>query len=143
MDPDTSVIYSNRLAKNSIRLLHLEPKSASGSLNCTLECVSLDNFPPFEALSYVWGDPGDTISMFCEGSLFEATRSLHTALTNLRLPNAVRTMWVDAICINQKDDVEKSRQVPLMGKIYSLAKKVVVWVGPFTRGDAKLAAQSM
>jgi hypothetical protein len=42
---------------------------------------------------------------------------------------AARTVWIDAICINQEDDEEKAFQVPLMRSIYSKAKRVVVWPG--------------
>ncbi|KAK3054520.1 hypothetical protein LTR09_004249 [Extremus antarcticus] len=41
-------------------------------------------------------------------------------------------LWIDAICINQKGDREKSQQISLIGFIYSLATKVVVWLGPPT-----------
>ena len=56
------------------------------------------------------------------------------ALRRLRLQEAIRTVWTDAICINQQDNAEKSHQVPLMGSIYSLAKRVVVWLG---QGDVQ------
>lgn len=39
-------------------------------------------------------------------------------------------LWVDALCINQQDPQEKTHQVQLMGKIYSLAESVLVWLGP-------------
>ena len=38
-------------------------------------------------------------------------------------------MWIDAICINQKDDDEKSTQVALMRDIYHFADEVIVWLG--------------
>ncbi len=38
-------------------------------------------------------------------------------------------MWADAICINQSNDEEKARQVPLMDKYYSEAQRVLVWLG--------------
>jgi hypothetical protein len=39
-------------------------------------------------------------------------------------------MWVDVICIDQSNDVKKGPQVAIMGEIYRLAERVVVWLGP-------------
>jgi hypothetical protein len=38
-------------------------------------------------------------------------------------------IWIDALCINQSDNVEKAIQVPLMGSIYTNARQVIVWLG--------------
>jgi hypothetical protein len=38
-------------------------------------------------------------------------------------------LWADAICINQEDHVERSKQVVMMGEIYSQARTVIVWLG--------------
>lgn len=38
-------------------------------------------------------------------------------------------LWVDAICIDQKSDVEKSHQVKLMSRIYREASVVRIWLG--------------
>lgn len=40
-----------------------------------------------------------------------------------------RELWVDAICINQDDDANKAAQIPLMGKVYFLASRVIIWQG--------------
>ena len=46
-------------------------------------------------------------------------------------------LWVDAICIDQNSDEERSAQVPLMRQIYGNAKSVLVWLGPEAdRSDA-------
>ena len=37
--------------------------------------------------------------------------------------------WIDAICIDQTNDIEKGHQVALMDKIYSSAKLTIIWVG--------------
>ncbi|KAH7359715.1 heterokaryon incompatibility protein-domain-containing protein [Pyrenochaeta sp. MPI-SDFR-AT-0127] len=37
--------------------------------------------------------------------------------------------WIDAICINQDDENEKSEQVIRMGDIYSMASRVWIWTG--------------
>lgn len=38
-------------------------------------------------------------------------------------------MWVDAVCINQADDNEKSAQVAMMDTIYTNCQKTVIWLG--------------
>jgi hypothetical protein len=43
---------------------------------------------------------------------------------------------VNSICINQEDQKEKSKQIPLMRDIYATAKSVLVWLGPSFRGVA-------
>ncbi|OAL07129.1 hypothetical protein IQ06DRAFT_288897 [Phaeosphaeriaceae sp. SRC1lsM3a] len=58
------------------------------------------------------------------------TRNLDIALRHLRNPCESRLMWVDALCIHQLDKVEKSSQVAMMGKIYSFAIRVLIWLGP-------------
>ena len=57
------------------------------------------------------------------------TRNLEAALRQLRSQNKIRNMWIDAICINQKIDEEKSVQIQRMGQIYSMASRVIVWLG--------------
>ena len=44
-------------------------------------------------------------------------------------PSALINLWVDAICINQDDDHEKSTQIPLMSDIYQSAMRVLIWLG--------------
>jgi hypothetical protein len=39
-------------------------------------------------------------------------------------------VWVDAICINQKDEKEKTQQVRAMSEVYSRAVEVSAWLGP-------------
>ncbi|KAI2628753.1 heterokaryon incompatibility protein-domain-containing protein [Hypoxylon sp. NC1633] len=40
-----------------------------------------------------------------------------------------RLIWIDAICINQKDNAEKADQIKLMDKIYANANTVKIWLG--------------
>ncbi|KAH8634294.1 hypothetical protein IG631_09694 [Alternaria alternata] len=42
------------------------------------------------------------------------------------------SLWIDAICIDQSRVEERNHQVAMMGKIYSLARKVLVWLGQST-----------
>lgn len=47
----------------------------------------------------------------------------------MRRRDTSRWLWIDAICINQKDDEEKSSQVGIMRQIYERAFQTIVWLG--------------
>lgn len=65
------------------------------------------------------------------------TASLDSCLRHLRTSYGSEslTIWIDQICIDQSNDHEKSAQVELMRKIYSLAHQVIVWLGPAADGS--------
>jgi hypothetical protein len=58
------------------------------------------------------------------------TRNLDIALRHLRYLSAPRLIWIDALCIDQTNNAEKSSQVAIMGKIFSSASRVIIWLGP-------------
>lgn len=58
------------------------------------------------------------------------TENLEIALRHLRLPDKALTLWVDALCIDQSDEMEKTEQVQQMREIYSRATLVLAWLGP-------------
>jgi len=81
----------------------------------------------YTAISYVWGPPEPTYDINISTGTMSITRNLFTAL-----PYLIRFktyLWIDQICINQKDNDEKSSQVLLMGKIYQLASNTDIWLG--------------
>ncbi|RSL58213.1 hypothetical protein CEP54_007869 [Fusarium duplospermum] len=120
-----------------IRLLYLAPgESIDDPIECHLEVVTIGQHPPFEALSYCWGDNNSVREIKCNGESFKVTENLFHALRNLRNGHTQRTLWVDALCINQLDLKERRLQVPLMGDIYSQATNVVVWLGPDPTTDS-------
>ncbi|XXH02656.1 hypothetical protein Hte_009038 [Hypoxylon texense] len=82
---------------------------------------------PYEALSYTWGAPVFSHPVQINGIEFFITENLDSALRHLRLTDAVRYLWVDALCINQFDNKEKSIQVGRMFSIYQKARRVVAW----------------
>ncbi|KAI0850028.1 HET-domain-containing protein [Daldinia vernicosa] len=120
------------------RLLLVLPGDRSTDIQCQLLVSSLDHPLEFEALSYVWGDATDTIPISLQGQTHNVTRNLYSALHHLRYSDRVRTLWVDALCINQEDIDERNHQVRLMGCIYSAAKCVVAWLGPSCDKDLEI-----
>ena len=121
----------------SIRLLHLLPSPHKSSpLRAQLTHVSLQSNPPaYDALSYVWGPPDFSETITVDGRDCGITTSLDSALRRLRDRFTTRVLWVDQICINQDDLVERSSQVLLMGKLYSTADNVVAWLGTWDFRD--------
>lgn len=57
------------------------------------------------------------------------TPNLELALRHLRLDNRRRTLWIDALCINQQDEDEKKVQIQRMDLIYANATAVLIWLG--------------
>jgi hypothetical protein len=90
------------------------------------------------ALSYVWGHGPEDKAIVVNG----CRASLDSALRHIRRhreTRAVQPLWIDAICINQKNNAEKSAQVALMKGIYATAYRVIVWLGEELLGTTKLA----
>lgn len=118
------------LPHDHFRLLTIHP--SHGLKNSILECSLTVKKPedrPYSALSYCWGDISDTVIVHISGLDFKITRNLEAGLRQLRRESEAFTIWVDAICINQLDDDERSIQVDIMYQIYSYAAEVVVWLG--------------
>ena len=100
------------------------------SISCTLEAHPDDRLPAFSALSYAWGNEDPTASILCNGDTFHVTPHLYSALRTITRLGCATQLWVDAICLNQRDDEEKSIQVPKMATIYRAANNVLAWLGP-------------
>lgn len=120
------------------RLLKLLPsKGFKDVIRCTIVHSYLQEKLEYEALSYVWGDPKITARIFIEGQPLDVTTNLEVALRYIRHNYHERVLWIDAICINQRDIAEKNHQVMQMRAIYLGAKQVLVWLGE--EGTAKRA----
>ncbi|KAF4626151.1 hypothetical protein G7Y89_g12010 [Cudoniella acicularis] len=120
------------VTKQEIRLLELLPGQSKDRVSCVLKVISLQDGQtsvPYEALSYVWGEIEGTAPIQVCGGDFEITRNLRAALRRLRHKDRSRLLWVDAVCINQRNIQERNDQVRLMGSVYEKASKVVVWLG--------------
>lgn len=89
----------------------------------------------YTALSYRWGDPtvkGAPVEILGddEGHQVQVTKSLEEILFHIRSREHSVVMWIDQICINQEDNEDKARQIPLMSKIYGRALNTLVWLTP-------------
>ncbi|KAH7381210.1 heterokaryon incompatibility protein-domain-containing protein [Phaeosphaeria sp. MPI-PUGE-AT-0046c] len=122
--------------EEQIRTLVLHAGKATDPIKCSLHVISLSDASDYEALSYTWGDVSVTRPIEVQGAIFEATVNLERALRHLRDPTHDQTLWVDAVCINQNDIEEKSKQVAMMGTIYKDCSRVRIWLGCDENGCA-------
>lgn len=100
-------------------------------------------YEKYEALSYAWGDPALTGSIeFPDKSSLSMAANLDCFLRHRRQSKKPVVLWIDAICINQRDNKEKSSQVQAMGQIYTLASSLSIWLGPPSE-DSTLALSAL
>ncbi|KAI1764554.1 hypothetical protein GGR53DRAFT_493438 [Hypoxylon sp. FL1150] len=89
------------------------------------------------ALSYEWGNQTATAEIVVDGHRVTVTKKLHDALRDLlswwygnTQKNKPARLWVDALCINQKNVRERNAQIKLMEQIYGTAASVLIRLGP-------------
>lgn len=121
---------------NEIRILRLLPPlgnkatEQSQPISCLLEHVSLDKNLDYFALSYVCGNAEPPSLLSVNGTILQITHNLDVALRHLQVMLKSEHIWIDAVCIDQRDTSEKSVQIPRMRSIYEQAKAVIAWLGP-------------
>lgn len=146
----TSVQIHAPLANDQIRLLRLHPAvSRDVPLSGTLETRSLLEKPEYEALSYAWDGAFDDQEIpdgvllvrgqerTIKGNLSHALQRLRHS--EVRHSERDRILWIDAVCINQEDLIERKAQVGMMADIYSSARGVIAWLGEDSaKGDGQV-----
>jgi Heterokaryon incompatibility protein (HET) len=125
---------------DGIRLLQIHPASSSqAEIKCSLTHsileICVDIYDHYTALSYVWGDPNNTKTIWVDDIPVPVTINLYSALRDLRHECKALRLWTDALCINQHDDEGKLKQIAMMGRIYSMADHTVIYLGSLDNQD--------
>ena len=139
--PKLRIYKKLQASQNEVRLVTIQPAATESPLSCSLSHASLDDnlHTRYECLSYCWGGLRDTkqVRLFCDATtgtpsaecMMAVTSNLYAALERLRNDSHSRTMWIDALCINQDDLQERTEQVSMMREIFAHASGVSVWLG--------------
>ncbi|KAL2038304.1 hypothetical protein N7G274_008953 [Stereocaulon virgatum] len=122
----------------NIRVLQRVPRSFRFNL---LEILidSTDSSSHYDALSYTWAPELPRTCIEVDGCCLVAGANLVDALRYVRCSGL---LWVDAICINQRDVDERGHQVNIMRQIYTSAEKVHVWLGIGVRDSLRIGRGS-
>ncbi|KAI3317329.1 heterokaryon incompatibility protein-domain-containing protein [Xylariaceae sp. AK1471] len=130
--------------EGQIRLLSVQPEAdGCQEIRCELKAVHLKDSPNYVAVSYTWGHPtaevaedvgvtrSSTHTIRCNGDVILISQNLHDFLWRVRHDPELNSQrfWVDSICINQQDALERCNQVSFMASIYRSADMVIAWLG--------------
>lgn len=160
--PNPTYTYTDLNTADHFRLLELLPGTDSSALQCNIQSYRLDAFtlPPYRALSYSGIDSqyenlvvaGQKVlidsplrqsyefrhPLLCEGRKLLITTSLRDALRRIRHARLPVKLWVDAVCINQENVIERSSHARMIPRIYRRATNVIAWLGE-ADGDSNRA----
>lgn len=133
------------IERGEFRLIELAPSAKSEMIECSLRSYSLDGgYPEYIALSYAWGQNVRDKIINLNGTRFPVGNNLWWFLHHMRLRNQYINFWIDAICIDQSNVMERNHQVQTIRKIYSNAQSVSVWLGKAdTCSDSDIAMEHL
>lgn len=149
LESSTHVYDTIDHATTKIRLFTLLPSVENDAPLCgRLHTVDLEPNPPaYEALSYVWDDqyyansssstPPASFALRLDNRETTISQNLASALVRIRHSREPRVLWIDAICIDQQNALEKNHQVQQMYNIYSSAYRVLIWLGNDNLDDSE------
>lgn len=130
--------YSPLETPQTIRLMHVRRLPADGQIIVKLRHISLNEaqFPKFTAISYVWGTKNlHPHKVIVNGRTCQVLESIYPILALICDEPSVNKdawFWIDYLCINQDDSLERATQVALMGTLYRRAYRTLVWLGEDT-----------
>jgi hypothetical protein len=139
------------LTTESIRLVQIiyANRQDGSYIQLKLQNFPLVSSPPYYALSYVWGQPSHSKKVIVNGKYLEIRKNLWHFLWKASIPEGCKYLWIDALCINQKNVEERNHQVKIMGDIYKNVRghnnvfestlTVIVRLHVYLRGLEKLA----
>jgi hypothetical protein len=116
--------------RGCIRLLEILPQVTSADpIQCRIWHSTIN--ATYRCLSYVWGPERDEEIILLNGKKFRCRKNLSDFLKAACSKHSMTSeaLWIDALCIDQENNFERSQQVAHMGDIYSKAAGVVVWLG--------------
>ena len=146
----SKALYTPLTGPHAIRLIQIHGRDPSGYIACSIRVAHILQ-DLFIAVSYVWGVESPSYKVIINGEPVLVRPNLFSFLSlvadgkNGELLG--REIWIDALCINQIDKLEKQGQIPHMGVIFEEATDVVSWLhgpalhhGPDPNGPQSLIA---
>ncbi|KAF4627112.1 hypothetical protein G7Y89_g11039 [Cudoniella acicularis] len=116
------------LLLGDVRLLSI----GTGSEELHITHASLNTAPSYTSVSYSWNGQQRDHDLHVDGQNLKVIKNLRNGLPHLIKQANTRFLWIDEICIDQKNDEEKALQIRLMREIYTKCQECLVWLGDRT-----------
>lgn len=148
--------------KGETRFIVLRGRVHTRGLHISLVRCNPQLMIQYRAISYAWGDSVGQHRIRCSDGHFikigdhgveireelsntgiTVSDTLYALLTELQPENADIVLWIDAICINQRDLIERASQVQMMDQIYAWAICVIIWLPPDNSREVEMALQAI
>jgi hypothetical protein len=132
-------------SQESLRLLKVLPNlSTDGKIQCSLQHTTIKE-ASYTCLSYMWGEDAGAHDILMNACTYSIGQNLFDFLDVFRqTQSSPEYIWIDALCIDQRNFKERNHQVEQMGTIFSLASLVYVWLGLWPRElDCMLSWQAL
>ncbi|KAF2440461.1 hypothetical protein P171DRAFT_435256 [Karstenula rhodostoma CBS 690.94] len=135
--PFRAVYQYDSVQEGCFRLLRVSRPWDMIPFECELVAFDLDaELPDYTAVSYAWGpDPARPKAIGVDGRRLQVTESAYQVVRDLTPENGERYIWVDFVCINQEDVIERASQVKRMRLIYAKASQVTIVLNTVTPVD--------
>lgn len=127
----SSIGSSNPPRAGQIRLPKVDLTDSSSELRLTIAHWNTSSLPAYQAISYTWGEqPHKYRTISLNSQSLQITQNafwcLHFICKHYR---RWEYLWIDAVCIDQSNVLERNEQVQRMDQIYPKARLVLAWLG--------------
>lgn len=130
INPEPYIYRPLSTSTNEIRVLEVHAGQYTDPLKCTVRTLNLqDPNIEYETISYSWGRSLKFRHLELDGKRGMAPCLAYRALKRMRQAHSNRFLWIDAVCINQRDLEERNHQVATMSKVYSRSRANLIYLG--------------
>lgn len=129
-------------SKSEIHLIRLHtagtlaPYVTDHPMECEIRNFDTNSLPPYITLSYTWGAVALIREILMNKKIFTVRENLlHFLLAFRRQQASDSWIWIDQLCIDQANTLERNHQVRLMSQIYKSCSYVIVWLDKSSHHD--------
>lgn len=132
----------------NFRLLRVLPNGSQEAalIECSLRTVPSVEFVEFSALSCAWEGEAPRKPILVNGYTLNVHENVWSFLNQARSSHYSTEIWIDAVCVDQEDLLDKTHHAKMIGQIYSHAYKIIAWMSPDLgqnlRSSLKLVAKA-